>query len=78
MCPFAKMLVPLEGPSRKLPLMEGCANEEVSLVIDDDDIAACDAHAIEADRDARGRLLCMFLLNGCYPCFCGVSSAGSA
>ena len=52
------------APSRKLPLMEGCANEEVSLVIDDDDIAACDAHAIEADRDARARLLCMFLLNG--------------
>jgi len=32
-------------------LMEGCANEEVSLVIDDDIIAGCDAHAIEADRD---------------------------
>ena len=46
------------APWRKLPLMEGCANEEVSLVIDDDDIAACDAHAIEADRDKW--LLSMF------------------
>ena len=69
---------PSLAPWRKLPSMEGCPNEEVSLVIDDDDIAACDAHAIETDRDARGRLLCMYLLNGCCPCFRGVSSAGSA